>query len=412
MYFVCLLGAIRFGVKARWGVFWFFWALALCTRQTAVAWGAIPLVAGIAAAKRSADKWTVAEPWLVIAAGGAWFFLVRALMNKTLSQTAITDHLFEGWSAVAAYRAALTGLVVCLAGFGLGSLATGGCERLSRSPRRLLLAGIFVVVAVGLFMHFEIGDYVAFDDDAFALQPFRVYLAAIVAVAALGLATLGPDLSRVLVAAAGGAVTIVTLRHLTWDYYLADAFFFSFFAIGPAPMRPRRRIAENFALAAALFSLGFVVHFKTKYDQAYAIGTLGRRALETGVVSPAEASFLPFGLMGWYYFPYHAQHDGKTTGDIAAFGDRMKQDTFDLAVRYPWPLRRLSRFKSALPQDRSSAVAEGRFSFCWFTYADYRLSRTASARVRAGRGPFPRDFKLPVFPSDDQGWWALAHSMP
>lgn len=252
---------------------------------------------------------------------------------------------------------------------------------------------------------------IAFDHGAFDLPICLIYLAVVIGVAAVGLVTCRPNVQRPLAIAAGAAALIVTARNVTWDYYLADVFFFSFFAVAPGPSEPQRRPAAiAFTAAAVLFSLCFVVHFKAKYDRAYALGTLGRRALERGLVSPAEASFLPFGLMGWYYFPYYSQHDGRTSADLAAFGDRMKQNTHELAVRYPWPLRRLPAFRSALPADRTAAVIEDRFDFCWFTYADYRLLRAAPAQVRAGRGPFPEDFKLPVFPADDEGWWQLAQS--
>lgn len=142
LYLVCLLAAIRLSAKGQWGAFLFFWALALCTRQTAVAWGVIPATAGIAAlAHRSGKPWALAKPWLLVLAGGAWFFLVKAMMNKTHAQAVITDHIWDDWSWAAVPRSGGAGLGVCLAGLGLGNVAIGRLAVLRENRRRLLVAG-------------------------------------------------------------------------------------------------------------------------------------------------------------------------------------------------------------------------------------------------------------------------------
>jgi hypothetical protein len=69
LYLPCLLVALRAAEARRWGVFTVAWLLAFSTRQSALAWAALPLSALVMDRRTGGRSWLA--PAASLAAGGA-----------------------------------------------------------------------------------------------------------------------------------------------------------------------------------------------------------------------------------------------------------------------------------------------------------------------------------------------------
>lgn len=408
LYLPCLLVALWAAESRRWMVFSVAWLLALATRQSALAWAALPLVAIVvdwrAHGKSGDRRWLV--PLLSIVAGvGLYLFLTR-FMNKTVAQHAITDRTWENWSLSQAQGSLLIGGVAVGLAAGLGqwafrsvSLPSGGGGRRWLWPAGVVVAGLFLLAA-------NPRDHVACEFDTFDSVWGAAYLRVGLVLAIAGLALGRFSWRAVPLAGALAALVVLSLRGVIWDYYLLDVGVFGFFAFQSTTTEATTNQAIKWAPrlavgALALFQVIAVLPLKSTLDRTHALFDLGSRALEEGRLAPQKASFLPFGLMAWYYFPLTVRDGGTDLGD---FGGCLEQDTVLIAWRYSKPLRGLPGHDTGLPEDRSQVFASGKFNYCWLYGVEVMLLPAPPASVRPAKRPYPADYRLPVYPHDDAGW--------
>ncbi len=413
LYLPCLLGALWAAENRKWSLFLIAWLLGFSTRQSALVWGILPLAAAVGDAREAesptARRWLA--PVLVVVFGTVVFFTLAATVNKTVAQRLITDHLWSAWRPADAVRTGSIGLaaVFLAAGWAAAALglaeARGGRDRLGR-----WLAGV-VVAAVLLGINLRSLVAVEFDsfDSAWGLAGLRLLLVA----GALGLA-LGRFSWRPLpLAGAVAAVAALSFRTTVWDYYLVEAGVFGFFAVGPDRTKPvAARQPAGWAWAAvgaglALCQVLGALQIKATLDRTHALFVLGSRAVEEGRLAPDKASFLPWGLMAWYYFPLHVQQVGEDANELGEFGSYLEQDAVLVAWRYSRRLRPLPGHDGGLPEDRSVVFLSGKFNYCWFYGVEVELLTGPPENVRPARRPYPVGYRPPTFPTNDAGWRAV-----
>ncbi|HET7538187.1 MAG TPA: hypothetical protein VFJ90_17125, partial [Candidatus Didemnitutus sp.] len=414
LYAPCLVLALGAAEKRRWGWFLVWWALALSTRQSALVWGVLPLAAYYEdwrTDQRTGRAWFL--PVFVVTVGALLFRGLASSMNETMAQRAITGRAWELWDWRTAASGWAIGAVVLLVALGLAAIVArfvvSGKTTARAWPKPLLAVGL---VAVAVLLWMKPGDFISFEHAGFESIAGALDLKLVVLLAGTGL-LLGRFAFRpVPLAGALAAVAVLGARSLIWDYYLLEVAVFGFFAMeansdGREPAGSWR--LAWLAPAALLVGLNAtaIVRFKAEMDRCHAVCALGSEALESGRLPPDEASFLPFGLMAWYYFPLYLQHDGAGGKDPADFGRYLKQDTVAIAWRFSKPLRGLHDHDGDLPADRSAEIIEGKFNYCWFYGAEVVLLRNPSSQVRPAKSPYPGGYALPPFPRDNAGWRAL-----
>ena len=418
LYVPCLLLALLMAEQRRWVWFLLVWMLALSTRQSALAWAVLPVAAVFEdfakfGRKLQPSSWLM--PSLSAALGVGFYRWLGDFMNKTHAQRVITDQMWAGCNLAQAGKSFLISGIVLLFAVGLGSMVlrcfSDGAPKRKEKPRAIAI-GLAMVLGAALFLNAR--DFIACDHPVFDTRLGGVYLKAVTALAAIGWVVSRFSFRPLALAGAIGAVATLSVRKDLWDYYLIDAAIFGFFVVAPelksgaaVPQQSHRyglHYVTSILLAAHLI---FIVQFKAHIDRGHALCALGSRALVEGRIPPDEASFLPFGLMAWYFFPYYAQRDGAITADLGDFGRYLKQDTVDIAWRFSKLLRRLPDHNGDLPADRRASIVGGRFKYCWFFSADVLLVHAPLERTRPAKSAYPDSYQLPVFPADDLGWRAV-----
>jgi hypothetical protein len=286
-------------------VFTVTWLLAFSTRQSALAWAALPLAALVMDRRTGGRSWLA--PAASLAAGGALYLFLARFMNKTVAQQAITDRMWENWSFAQAQGSLLTGGVALLVAAGLGQWVFRGVGFPSSGsgwrwlwPTGVGVAGLFLLAV-------NVRERVACEFGTFDSPWGTAYLRVGLALGVAGLA-LGRLAWRALpLAGALAALAALSLRGVIWDYYLLDVAVFGFFAVQPATdAAPAGRLTKwtpRLAVGAlALFQTFSVLPLKSTLDRTHALFELGSRALEEGKLAPQKASFLPFVLMAWFFF--------------------------------------------------------------------------------------------------------------
>jgi hypothetical protein len=412
LYLPCLLVALWAAESRRWGAFFAAWVLALSTRQSALAWAALPVAALVTdwlAGGKSGWRRGLA-PALSLFAGIGLYLALARFMNKTVAQQAITDRMWAHWSLAQATVALRTGGIALLLAAGLGAWAQGGIGLPRAGENRRWLWVIGVGVAGVFLLAVNVRDHVACEFPTFDSIWGAGYVRVGVALGAAGLA-LGRFSWRPLpLAGALLALMVLSLRGAIWDYYLLDVCLFGFFAVeaaapGGATAGVLERWVPRIAVGvSALFHAGTVLPVKSTLDRTHVLFDLGSRALEEGRLEPQKASFLPFGLMAWYYFPLHVRDGWKPGTDLVDFGGCLEQDTVLIAWRYSRPLRRLPGHHDDLPEDRRGVIVGGKFNYCWLYGVEVLLLPAPPGNVRAAKRPYPANYRLPTFPRDDAGW--------
>jgi|GEM_PF-1545834 len=421
LYLPCLLAALWSAENRRWGWFFLVWSLALSTRQSALSWAILPVAAVFEdfLTKRRATPVAVWwSPFCVIAGGVGLFCMLGKFMNKTHAQRMITDQMWQGWSLLQARGTFFTGGVIMLLAAGLGAavLQIFGDRVAPRRSRGLVFTLAAIAVGIGL-LFIKPADHIGFDHAALDGRMGAVYLNILLALAVAGWALISWSIRPVAAAGALGSLAVLCIRNVVWDYYLLDLACFGFFAVrlpqtvaGELPSARRiGRVIPRAALMVVIgtFHLLFVLHFKVYFDRGYAMGILGVRALQGGLVPADEGAFLPFGLMGWYYYPNYIEHDGAKSADLADFGRYLKHDTIGYANGFPKILHRIPEFRQNAPRDRSGVITSDLFPFCWVFHAEYLLMHSSPESAQPAKSALPKDFQLPIFPVDDAGWRRL-----
>lgn len=424
LYIPSLLVALWLAETRRWGWFLLVWALALSTRQSAITWAVLPVAAAAEDLVRLRGKLRLKQ-WATFGGvpliGICLYMWLGHAMNKTHAQRLITDQMWTHLSFASSRGPLLVGGSIALLITGLAGLvfrlSGAGAVQPQYKPR---LLWIRVALAVTVLALLSVGahDFIGYDHAAFDEATGRHYLKIITCLAAVGLLVGRFSFNPI---AAGGVVAAwaaLSLRGMIWDYYLCDLAAFAFFTIAPlgrwSSTKSYRGVrwwcGAGTLGALALFHLCFVGHFKMRVDRGHAMCALGSQALSSGLLRPDEPSVLPFGLQGWYYFPYYITHEGATGGDPADFGRYLKQDTVDVAWRFAKPLRFLPEHGGGWPLDRSPTILSGRFPYFWIFIEDVLFLHAPPERTKPARSPLPPDFRLPVFPRDDRGWRELIES--
>jgi hypothetical protein len=418
VYVPCLLLALFLAERRRWGWFLLTWAVALSTRQSALTWAALPAAAAIedlcrSGRKHRPDRWLMAG--LVPVLGLGFYLWLNRVMNKTHAQRMIADQMWTGWNLAQAWRSILIAGVVLLLAAGLGSAVLRvGRDAAPEGNKRRRATGIAVAVALAVFLFYNARDFIACDHPVFDTTLGGFYLKAITALAAGGWLFGMVSFRPVALAGAIAAMAALTARGSLWDYYLIDVAVFGFFAVKLPGESDQKISIRSLGVPVRLVTVGvlalqlmFIVQFKARLDRGYALCTLGSRALSEGRIPADEASFLPFGLMAWYFYPYYIQHEGADSADLGDFGRYLKQDTVDIAWRFSKLLRRFPDHDGGLPSDRHAAIIGGRFRYCWFFSADVLLLHASPERTRPARSAYPDHYDLPAFPTEATGWDAL-----
>ena len=420
LYVPCLLLALWLAGQRRWGWFSLVWALALTTRQSALAWVVLPAVAVLHSWR---DERAAPRRWLgpaVVAAGGAvLYFCMSRGMNKTHAQVLVTDHMLDGWTLTGARVVLLTGVAVWLVAGGLGALTLALARRREASGfSRPAWPAILAALACLALVPVDFRTYLSFDHDTFNHPAGRIYGGALIGLAAAGWLVQPVRLRWSWLPFGLAALALVGLRNYAWDYYLIDVAVAGFFgllpAASPAPAAAFRwnRMAAPVLAAMVALHVFFVLQFKVKLDQARAITVLSSRVLREKILPADAMSFMPFGVMGWHFHPYYLRHEGATSGDLAGFGRYLRGHTVDINREYSPVLRRLPWFRDSPPADRSQVLLQARFPFCWFFHEDNFVVRVAADKVEPARTPLGADYEPTVFPLNDAEWREFIHPRP
>ncbi len=416
LYLPCLLLALNASEKRRWGRFLVFWAIALATRQSAFTWGLLPLAELLRLLRSRGEN--EAKEWprvaAVIPAAMGLFFLVQHGMNKTHSQSLITDRMFESLSGLDFLQTLSLGGLFFLCAAGLGAHFASGQADLRRDPWTTR-ARIAVVCAVGLpLILFDLRTRVQTEHRLLSPDLGWFYGVLVLLIALRGWATGYIKLKGSYVFAAGGSLLVVALRSQVWDYYFLEVGVLGFLsATPPTPILPGTRRVFNpprwqraSALALAGFHLVFIAQLKGAVDKAYALCRLHEEAVRAKSIEPSEIAKAPFGFHGWYFHPWYATHDGATDRDIAGF-HRYLSPGVVIGKKYSWPLHVLPTFQDRLPSEGSEILAMTSTRHLWLFDGRYFLLRLPAEPRFPPAIALSDAYRVPRFPLNDSEWRAL-----
>lgn len=425
LYLPCLLLAIWSAEREKWTWFGLAWIAALASRQSAVSWGLIPLLALIregvpvfgSADRRHADRGWLA-PLAVLGAAMGAFFALQAGMNQTHSQRVLTAHVGT-WVTPHDFVVTLAlGTWVYATALGLGVWLAQPPRARLRSPRERVSGALAFAVFVGFSAWFANNVHRIGIEHSLFRNPF----AAVGAVVLFGMAAGGwwrrPTAPRIDFAlAAFGSLGLVALRGAAWDYYFIDAALFGLFGTVPreisqnasAPLvMPRIRAACAIVL---VFIHGvFVLDLKTHVDRAFALCVISETALRENRLHPSELTFVPFGFLGWHLHRHFMHNEGRGSSNIAGFGCYLRPGAVEVGQGYSRSLHFFRRFRHEPPADRTHLIGWGRHSFVGVFSAEFYLLRFKSEAESPAAVKLPRSYEPQRFPLSDTEWRALIES--
>ena len=333
LYMACLWWCLLLADRRQWVWFLLPWAVALASRQSALAWLALPGwaflrelwhlrrgPAGSGPLKRLAG---------VLAAGGAIFLTLKWGMNPTAAQA-----MMAGVLKVQVLTAHHT---MPLALGGLAWLAGMGVAGLLRLPRILARPGALswlrwvaaiVLAAAGamgtrFFLEHTQNTHNCYSD-AFSQWCFPLF--GTLLGAALGLAGQRPRADASLVAL--GSVILVALYGGRFDYYYYDALCCGIAAGFPfcresrsesAPHPAGRALFVLAAIAAAAWHGRSAVRLAAQQEYHVAVVTLYEKAIRSGKLPPARVGLASFGYLGWLFQDYYNAHEGRSQPMLGGF---------------------------------------------------------------------------------------------
>jgi hypothetical protein len=414
LHMTCLLLGIWAAEQKRWVLFGLIWAVALASRQSALAWVAIPLAGAYSAlrdgptARRGPSRFV---PAIIAVAGVALCGGLRFWMNKTHAQSVVIDRLLETISPPLVLRTFGIGLAIFLVAGGLAAAVlrtSGGAAAGTISRSRIRMAAL-IAGAVAVLV-WDVRHVVYLEHQAFVGRAGLAYTKAILLLSLCGWAFGGVRLRGDLVLAAFVSLALVCARSPeVYDYYFLDVAAFGFLAV-QATSSPKRSDAPNRRSAwvpltvvavLAAFHVGFVIHFKVALDRAAGLCDLSERALRAGVLRPDELAFAPFGFAGWHLFPHWMTHEGIDDRNIAGFQGYLRAGSVMVTEkRFPRP---------AEPETSSRmgrVVMRARYPLLWFFQTELSLLRPSP---KAGHESPPirelgPDYAALAFPLDNEEW--------
>lgn len=420
----CLLAAVWLAERRNWAAFFAVWLLAVSTRQSAVAWLALPAWAAFSAwrARDGRDPLAWRRPAFVVVAGIAAYAGLAAVMNETYAQRVMTGAMWSQWNWTGAGRVLAQAAAVFALGAGLAGLVQGFVWTAAVAvPARPWFRGVrnVAVMILALFLFLDPRTLLGLEHSLFNGPAGQRYLWAIGALAAAGWWRGRFQFRTELVIAAAAAALLVSLRSAVWDYYLADVALLAALSVVPASGlaasaagRPRWVWAERAAVAVlvvvpAVWHAGFVRDLKRLFDGQAAVVALCESSLRAGRITPAQLSLAPFGFQGWHLYPHFVEHEGARGAFIAEFTGYVAPGSLNIATADPGPPPWDVGAVSVAPVSAEPLLASGVFSWEWRQRVRFRLERGASpapprADLRASA------FRLQRFPLNDAEWRALA----
>jgi hypothetical protein len=414
LYLPCLLWAAWAAGERRWGLFFVVWLLAVSTRQSALAWLALPawaLLEGFRQPGAGRSAWL--RPGLVLVLGVFAFASLMATMNVTRAQREITQHLWEHLPAGALGRNFAFGLAIAAIHAGIGSLLLGlsssGAIAPDRPMRRILVVlGVAAVAVTFLPAARELFH----EHSGYEGWSGQLYSHALIAAGLGGWLLVRNAWRGDFSFAAFAALSLVLLRREVWDYYFADVAIFALLAAvpvreSPAPatvLRWPRMAGVAAAGTLAFFHLGAAYRLKCRVDEDWANCVVTENALRAGVLQPDEIGHTPFGFVGWKLHRHYLTHEGRDSPDLGGFSHYIRPGATELHFS---PRRFWRDSRSLRPPDGAEAarvLGTGIYRVGWFWHVRCALLRAPSATPPARVPLDPATAPGRRLPLDDREW--------
>jgi hypothetical protein len=402
LYLPCLVWALLCYEKRNWLGFFLCWGLAIMSRQSAVAWGLLPLYACFTN-RRNGHSLT--GPIATLAGGLALYFVFSSTMNHTHAQAVMTGRLFEHlhWQTLLPHTA--IGAAIFLLGAGLALTVS----ELSPPPR-LRKEGMIRVAAIAAALALTgmyCGPSLGFEDQG--TFGGGIPLIALLSGVSLYGWWLGGKLRLEYALCAAGCIGLTGLRAAIWDYYYLDVLIIALLSAGRAEFGtaaapravfgPAKRIAAAVFLSIALFySSRYAIKLKRQLDDYQAIVTLCDQALRARKITEADLSIAPFGYAGWVLYPYFITHEGSGAIYIGAFTRYLKPAALTLETRGASDKRPVV--------EKPLIVAEGVFRILWREHHRFML-RKADNVAPAELLLTDTERRLNTLPLNDAEWTSL-----
>lgn len=418
IYVPCLIGAIGAATHERWGLFAGCACVALASRQSALAWFALPAIAVIQTWRASPAEWFNRSrgPLLACLAGGATWAVCEFGMNATHARHVMAGAIWGsfqlkvmlGWLGFAL----LLGLVCIGAANGLRWLAANPAPRnADRGAIRPTWYGLLALGLIATLIGVGAHSQVLLEHQLYAGNPAIYYLGGWIGLAALGWLVGPMRLDLRFVGAAVASALLVSLRPATWDYYWIDTALLAFFslAIGSATATTdapdqtasgrRSWIREAGAVVVLVAMLACSARWldraKMVLDDGWARESLLEQSLRAGEILPSQLTGAPFGFKGWHLYPYLIQTREGATANLAKFQDYVSEDSLT------WETRGADN-PNPIP-DPQTVVRTGIYPIGWKRTKQQFILRRASGTA----APLAIDyaqFHFVPFPLNDDEW--------
>jgi hypothetical protein len=412
----CLFCAIWAANRNKWALFFLAWAIAVASRQSAVAWLVLPGLIGVEAAIRERSVAKLKGPAGILLLGVCWFWLLQGYANETHAQRFITQRVLPDMNPADFRRNLKLGAWILAVAIGCAALLLPRRPAGGRPGWLARMGGLGMAVVLLATLPLVANQVaVSFEHQLFENTWAVGYLRGLVVLAAIGWLWVAPTLRLPFIGAAVAALVLTCLRNGLWDYYLIDGALMAFFAVGPGAPSPAEPVASlswwrrgrpAVAAVATLGIVGFQLAatepLKRHIDGSEAGDSLLEHALRAGRIKPSELSSAPFGFVGWHLLPYYLKHEGRASGDVAGFNNYVGRDSIDVPVE---PLSRKEARTHPTANDPAHPFSEIH-QFGWFGRARWTLIRQAKAQppVAAIRG---EEYQPLIFPLNDAEWREL-----
>jgi hypothetical protein len=426
LYVPCLLWAVSLAEKQRWIGFFFVWVVAVASRQSALAWLALPAIAALSSLRSGTggNRNRVVVPLAICLAGVAVYWLISRSMNETHAQHVMTTAMWRGLSfePIVKHLALCVGIFFVCVGCA-AFVVRAFCPRSEGllSKERGGYRGVRVaaaVVVIGLFC-LDPRTFVVFEHSFYAEGSGRLFIGIFFGLGAAGWLMGGFRLQPGHVVCAIGCSLLASLRGIIYDYYLIDVALIGLFSVLPANVSSEsgkhavfssRSILAILGAIACMAIAGFEFVFLGKeqriLDRYTAVIRLCEPALRAGRISPTELAVGPFGYYGWHLYPYFIRHDGVNGAYIGDFEYYLNRNS--LAVTFTSCSGDLQT-QAALVRDargQGDVVDSGVFKIGFrgpFLFVLRRTGQPSEAKLHFD----PSQYRLEPFPLNDAEWRQL-----
>ena len=421
LYLPCLLGAILAAERRRW--IWFFsaWAIAVATRQNAVAWLIMPVWEVLQSALTSRKRLDKCLPEVYCVIGGLAFFALLMLgMNKSHAQTVITEHILDHLALLRVLKIAAIGGLAYLIAAGCSAMQLRLLGRLSPSRASAIaqmgVLGIFLAVA---FWRIDPRQWVLFEHSSYNGAAGCCYFLVLIGIGMVGWVGRGIKHHSKLAVYALANLVLLCLRADLWDYYLSDIIVFGLLSVS-TPSAPvgllatERRgrawfnvLAVTLWTAGAVFNLWNALQFKLRLDLAHGTNSVVEHAFREGKVTPMQLYGTTFGFVAWHLQPYFATHEGRNDPKIAHFWNYLLY-SINIRTRGSGVINSFEPFKSAPPPDSSRWIRSEKHTVLWMFEAEFFLERAIPISNPPPHVPMRMEsyHRIP-YPLDNNEWRQL-----